>query len=157
VIGTLTRRGLRVAAVKHDPKGHAQYDHVGKDSWRYRQAGAAAVALAGPTTVATFHNVAADQPLSDLARRLASHGPVDLVLAEGYYSEADFLKIEVFRPALGRPPRCAAGELLAVATDATGPVAELSSLPHLPLGDPDAIAQFLLRAVANRLSDQPAA
>lgn len=150
LIRELSGRGLRVAAIKHDPKGHAVYDQPGKDSWRYRQAGAAAVALAGPATVATFRQAEGERRLLDLARQLAAAEPVDLVLAEGYHTQAGFPKIEVYRPALGRPPRCTAAELVAVATDAPAPVPGLGGLPHLPLNDPVAVVQFLLRTVLDR-------
>jgi molybdopterin-guanine dinucleotide biosynthesis protein B len=144
VLRDLVGRGLRVGTVKHDPKGHAAYDHPGKDSWRHRRAGAAVVALAGPATVATFRDAAGDESLPALARRLAADTPLDLVLAEGYHTQCGFAKVEVYRPSLGRPPRCAAEELLAVAAATPHLPAALAGLPRLPLDDPRAVARFLL-------------
>src|SRR5688500_5492145 len=103
LIALFTAAGVRVAAIKHDPKGHATYDSPGKDSWRFRQAGAEAVALAGPTTLATFRTVRDEPPLPELAAALAAESGAVLVLAEGYYTQRGLPRIEVYRPALGRP------------------------------------------------------
>lgn len=83
LIALFAAGGLRVAAVKHDPKGHEAYDYPGKDSWRFRQAGAEAVALAGPTTLATFRTVRDEPQLPELAARLAAESGAVLVLAIG--------------------------------------------------------------------------
>lgn len=144
VIRMLAAHGLRVGAIKHDPKGHAAYDHSGKDSWRYREAGARLVALAGPHTAGAFRALAGDRPLVEVAAELAAAQPLDLVLAEGYNMQTGFPKIEVYRPVLGRPPRATAQDVIAVATDAASPVPGLEALPHLPLNDPPATAAFLL-------------
>jgi molybdopterin-guanine dinucleotide biosynthesis adapter protein len=148
VIRQLAGRGLAVAAIKHDPKGHAAYDHPGKDSWRFRQAGAAAVSLSGPHTVATFQVSEADRRLEDVAAAVveAADKPVDLVLAEGYHMQTGFPKIEVYRAALGRPPRCDAADLLAVVTDSPAPVPGFEAVPHLPLNDPATVATFIWHA-----------
>jgi molybdopterin-guanine dinucleotide biosynthesis protein B len=80
--------------------------------------------------------------LAALASRLA---PVDLVLVEGFKND-DLPKLEVFRPALGKPaiwPQ--AGGIIAVATDA----AQLAC-PHpvLPLNDLPAIAAWVMAFAA---------
>lgn len=152
LIALFTAAGLRVAAVKHDPKGHAAYDSPGKDSWRFRQAGAEAVALAGPTTLATFRTVRDEPQLPELAARLVAESGAVLVLAEGYHTQRGFPRIEVYRPALGRPPYALSGggdgalaEVIALATDASTPVPGLAAVPHLPLNEPRAVARFLAR------------
>jgi molybdopterin-guanine dinucleotide biosynthesis protein B len=143
LITHLLGQGLRVGAIKHDPKGHAAYDHPGKDSWRYRHAGAAAVALSGPTTVAVYTAVRHDTPLWELAGQVAAGSPLDLILAEGYNDEPGVPKLEVYRPALGRPMRCPPSELLAVVTDSVQPVA--TGVAHLPLNDVPAVATFVVQ------------
>jgi molybdopterin-guanine dinucleotide biosynthesis protein MobB len=142
LIAYLAGQGWRVGAIKHDPKGHAIYDQPGKDSWRYRRAGAAAVALSGPTDIAMFRPATQDTPLAELVDQLAAAAPLDLVLAEGYNDEPAVPKLEVFRPELGRPLRCAPGDLLAVVTDAPNEVAPgiKQLLPH----DVAAVAGFLV-------------
>ena len=48
LIPELNRRGLRVAAVKHTHHRHVSLDIPGKDTYRYRQAGAEIIVLASP-------------------------------------------------------------------------------------------------------------
>jgi len=84
-----------------------------------------------------------DEPEPDLAAQLAHLAPCDLVLIEGYKSNA-VPKIEVHRPANGKPfiwPENPS--IVAVASDvpAEGP------LPWLDLNDHAAIAAFVLKTV----------
>ncbi len=85
------------------------------------------------------HRGAPEPPLAAL---LAKMTPVDLLLVEGFKREAH-AKLEVHRPALGKPLLC--GEdlnIVAVASDA--PLAGLD-VPLLALDDVPAIARFILR------------
>ncbi len=61
------------------------------------------------------------------------------MLVEGY-KRSDFPKLEVFRPSLGRAPLWnEVPGVVAVASDAPAAVAEMTRLPVLDLGDPEAI------------------
>jgi molybdopterin-guanine dinucleotide biosynthesis protein B len=75
-------------------------DRPGKDSWRAREAGAAAVLLSSDhrSALLTEHR---DAPPS-LADLLAQLPPCDLVLVEGYKREP-IPKLEVHRAATGKP------------------------------------------------------
>ena len=74
---------------------------------------------------------------------MARLAPADLVLVEGF-KQAAIPRIEVYRPALGKPPLHAEdASFLAVVTDA----ALDTDLPCLPLNDPAAVAAFIRRAV----------
>jgi len=92
LIPELSSRGYRVGTVKHH---HSDFpvavDTVGTDTWRHRQAGAASVALATPTDIATFRDGASSITLDQLVSAL---GALDLVLVEGFHEEAR-AKIEV--------------------------------------------------------------
>lgn len=118
LIPELARRGLRVGTVKHDTHGF-DMDTPGKDTWRHRQAGAAAVAIASPWRLAYIAELETEPSLDELAAGLLGH--VDIVLTEGYAS-SDKPKIEVFRTEehsgpLDPPPGC----LLAMVSDSAGP------------------------------------
>ena len=76
-----SRQGLRAAAVKHSHKA-IDPEPPGKDTWRFRQAGAKSVALAAPGLLQVIHTGVDDPPLSAVLAALP--GDLDLVLVEGY-------------------------------------------------------------------------
>jgi molybdopterin-guanine dinucleotide biosynthesis protein B len=143
----LRRHGLRVSTVKH---AHAGFDMEtpGKDSHRHREAGAHEVLVAGAGRWALLHETPGDEPA--LPELLARLDPVDLVLVEGFKTHR-FPKLEVYRPALGKPPIWPTqADIVAVATDAP----DLArGWPHPPatvlaLDAPEAVADWLLGFLA---------
>lgn len=86
-----TRRGHSVSALKH---AHHSFDidHPGRDSYRFREAGARQVALVSPKRWAIMHELR-DEEKPPLEEVLAHIAPCDLVLVEGY-KNAPFPKIE---------------------------------------------------------------
>ncbi len=137
LIPLLAARGLSVSTVKH---AHHDFDldQPGKDSWRHRSAGAREVLIAAGRRWALLHENAGPEPdLADLLGRLA---PVDLVLVEGFKA-SPHPKIEVHRPALGKPPIWPGrADIAAVASDAPLPGCDR---PRLDLADPAAIADWI--------------
>jgi len=89
----LTRRGYRVATVKHDVHGF-EVDREGKDSWRHKRAGAHTVVIASPNKVALIRDVEKDWNLEEIRERLIRD--VDLIISEGYKKDVQ-PKIEIFR------------------------------------------------------------
>jgi molybdopterin-guanine dinucleotide biosynthesis protein MobB len=81
LIGALSARGYRVAAVKHCHHGH-QIDLPEKDSALLLAAGAVSVTASSPGQVTTVERVEGDPELERLAASLG--GGHDLVLAEGF-------------------------------------------------------------------------
>ena len=74
-------RGFRVAAVKHSHK-ILEVDQPGKDTWRFRQAGAQTVALAAPGLLQVTHSPAGDLPAEAVLAALPHDA--DFVLVEGF-------------------------------------------------------------------------
>ncbi|HVH74464.1 MAG TPA: molybdopterin-guanine dinucleotide biosynthesis protein B [Stellaceae bacterium] len=139
LIPQFVARGLSVSTVKH---AHHSFDtdQPGKDSWRHREAGAREVMISSERRWALMHELrgAAEPTLDELIRQMS---PVDLLLVEGFKYHPH-PKIEVHRPALGKP-FIHPGDPYFVAVASDGPLPGLT-LPRLPLGDPAAIASFIL-------------
>lgn len=138
LIPLLRDAGVSVSLVKHTHHGF-DVDRPGKDSYRFREAGAAEVLLAGDARWVLMHEhrEAPEPALDDL---LAHMTPVDLVLVEGFRA-TPIPKIEVHRPAAGHPLlHDRFDNVIAIATDAALDV----PLPLLDLNDPPAIARFIL-------------
>ncbi|MGB8410127.1 MAG: molybdopterin-guanine dinucleotide biosynthesis protein B [Gallionella sp.] len=116
-----------------------QLDTPGKDSWRYRQAGAAISMLVTSDELQLVADAVDRREPEQLAQRFL--GEADLVLAEGF-SHASGAKIEVLRRACSAVPRCAIEDgLIAMVTD----VDEVyPQLPHFSPDDIDGIVRFML-------------
>jgi len=78
----LAARGLRIAVLKHSHHPDLDQADRGKDTWRYRQAGAHAVALAAPGLVQITRSFDGDPPLEQVLAMLAA--AADLIVVEGY-------------------------------------------------------------------------
>jgi len=153
LIPRLRAAGLSVSTVKHAHHGF-DLDRPGKDTHRHREAGATEVLVMTGRRWALLHEIRDSEPEPAFADLLARMSPVDLVLVEGFKSHP-FAKIEVHRPALGKPPLWPDDpQVVAVASDA----AALPGLdrPLLPLADPAAVARFVLALGAAAL-ERPAA
>ncbi|HEU4379650.1 MAG TPA: molybdopterin-guanine dinucleotide biosynthesis protein B [Hyphomicrobiaceae bacterium] len=146
LITELTRRGLKVATVKH--AHHAfQIDEAETDSARHRRAGAAQVAVVSPERWAMITELKG-APEPELAEVLAWLDPCDLVIVEGYKGAA-IPKIEVRRlEAYGKQPLAQRdGMVLAIAADH---VVDGQGLPVFALDDAAGIADFILARKAAR-------
>jgi molybdopterin-guanine dinucleotide biosynthesis protein B len=133
----LSRRGLRVATIKH-AHHKVVLDTPGKDSFRYKQAGAVMSMLVTSNELQLVSDAIDRREPDQLAQRFL--GEADLVLAEGF-SHCAGMKIEVLRREVAKPPRCTVEDgLVAIVTD----MDEIyPQLPHFGLEDVAAIAQFM--------------
>lgn len=114
MIGELTRRGYRVATIKHNRHGF-EIDHEGKDSWRHKRAGARTTVVASPSRVAIVEDVERDMDIGELVDRYIRD--VDIVLSEGF-KKNPFPKIEVNRSESGQELLCSSDDnLVAVCSD----------------------------------------
>jgi len=138
LIGEMTRQGLCVATIKH-AHHTVQLDTPGKDSWRYKQAGAAMSMLVTSNELQLVADAVGRREPGQLAQRFL--GEADVVLAEGF-SHAAGEKIEVLRHGCSNVPRCSIEDgLIAMVTD----VDEVyPQLPHFALDDISGIVQFML-------------
>ncbi|HQT87478.1 MAG TPA: molybdopterin-guanine dinucleotide biosynthesis protein B [Acidiphilium sp.] len=134
----LSQWGMTISTLKH--AHHAvDPDQPGKDSHRHRQAGAQETMLATAARFVLFaeHRGGSEPDLGALLARMA---PADLYMAEGFKS-APVAKIEIHRPALGKPPLWPdLPDIIAVASDQPLPGCPKT---RLDLGDPAAIARFI--------------
>jgi molybdopterin-guanine dinucleotide biosynthesis protein B len=136
VVRILKERGLRVAVIKHASKGF-EVDRPGKDSWRFREAGADTVVLVGPDRLALMRTIDKAPSMKEL-EMLA--GNADIMIREGFKEDA-LNKIEVFRSGVsGQQPLCAAdGSFLALVSDRSFDV----TVPRFDWNDAEAVADFI--------------
>ena len=129
---------LRVSTIKHAHAGF-DLDNPGKDSHRHREAGVQEVMIASGNRWALLHESPQELKLDDLLTRMTK---VDVVLVEGM-KESAISKIEVHRPALGKPPIWPTQpDILAVASDE--PLLNCDRVA-LPLNRPERIVSWMLR------------
>lgn len=130
-------RGLAVSAIKNAHHGF-DMDRPGKDSFRYREAGAGQVLIASTQRWALLTETPqAPAPLETLLDGLA---PCDLVIVEGFKSEGQIPRIEVRRSTNTEPPIFPNDpNVIAVAADHR----VATDLPLLDLNDAPAIAGFV--------------
>jgi len=145
VLPLLRASGLTVSTIKHAHHGF-DMDRPGKDSHRHRLAGAHEVLVASSRRWALLHE-SEDGLQEDMGHLLARMDPVDLVLVEGFKSHA-YPKLEVFRPALGKPSLWdQEPQVVAVASDSTP---DIGARTLLPLNQPETIASWIrTRIVTN--------
>lgn len=138
VIRVLVGRGLRVGVLKTDAH-RVVLDTPGKDSWRFSEAGAVAVAVVSSARLALFKQIEGDVTLVSAVDRLMPQ--VDIVLAEGF-RRSGIPTIRVHRsggPGFSGwdPPR----HVMAWASDVPLPDEDA---PVLPLDAPEKVADWLV-------------
>lgn len=142
LIPALRRKGLRVSVVKH---AHHRFDidHVGKDTYRHREAGAFEVVVASDRRLALMREF--EQPMQLSVHQLIAelHEGVDWVLVEGF-KDADVPKIEVWRAQSAKPARYVDDDfIMAIATDSPDQLPQATLRPVLDLNDAEAMADWL--------------
>ena len=140
LIPALVGRGLRVSTMKH---AHHNFDvdRPGKESYEHRAAGASEVLVTSGRRWALMHELR-EAPEPSVEALIGHMTPVDLLLIEGFKRQTHD-KLEVHRPALGKPLLCTEDpHIVAVASDA--PLSE-TGRPRLDLDDIEGIADFVVR------------
>jgi molybdopterin-guanine dinucleotide biosynthesis protein B len=138
IVAILKARGLRVGVIKHTSQGF-DLDKPGKDSWRFRQAGADEVVLVGPQSLAVMRSLDHDPGLEEIIRQLSA----DIVIVEGF-KDSGKNRIEVFRAGVsaGQPLCLSDSSFLALVSDKPFEL----SIPVFDLNDAEGVARFLLNA-----------
>ncbi len=132
------RLGLTVNVIKHSHHD-LELEPPGKDSARFRAAGAGEVLVSSPFRFAIVHELrgSAEPTLAEQMARLA---PADLTLVEGFKREA-LPKLEVWRAATGKPLLAPADPAIVALASSDAPQA---GVPCLDLDQPAAVAAFIL-------------
>ena len=141
MIEEFSRRGLTVSAIKH---AHHRFeiDHEGRDSWRFRSAGAREIAVVSRERWAMVHELRGeDEP--EFSEVLAQMGACDLVLVEGYKGVA-FPKIEARsrRSPNRRPLASVDPNIVAIASDIPD-TESAAGMPVFALDDIAGICDFI--------------
>ena len=137
LIPLLTARGLSVSAIKNAHHGF-DMDRPGKDSFRYREAGAGQVLIATARRWAMLTET--PRRSATLDELLALLAPCDLVIIEGFKSEGHVPRIEVRRSGQSESPIFPHDpNVIAVVADYVIDTA----LPVLDLNAPAKIADFI--------------
>jgi molybdopterin-guanine dinucleotide biosynthesis protein B len=136
VVRILKTRGLRVAVIKHTSGGF-ELDRPGKDSWRFEQAGADSVVIAGAGRIALIRRMEGEPLLDDLIRVA---GDTDIVICEGFKTNSINM-IEVYRSGVSGPrPLCLNNtSYLALVSDRQFP----ATMPQFNLNDAEGVADFI--------------
>lgn len=135
LVAAFKARGLRLAVIKHD--GHDfDIDHVGKDSWRFTQAGADITIIGSAAKTAYI-----EQKGRGLHALLAMAQDVDLILVEGF-KNGDIPQIGVARQASGKGFTADPGRFIALVSDLETEAG--LPIPHFTLNDIEGIAAFIL-------------
>jgi molybdopterin-guanine dinucleotide biosynthesis protein B len=137
-----------VSVVKH---AHHKFDidHMGKDTWRHREAGAFEVVVASDRRLALMREF--EQPaVMSVHQMLAElYEGVDWVLVEGF-KDSDLLKVEVWRGAVdgyvAKPALYPDDDfIVAIATNTPAQLPQATLRPVLDLDDPDAVVEWLVQ------------
>lgn len=156
LVAELTRRGYRIATVKHSHH-EIRAERPGSDTARHRSAGASAVAVVSPAGWGIVSDgpafARAPDPEPPLAAVVAALGPADIVIVEGM-KHADMPRIETRRRAQGPGLPLADGDrnVFAIATDHE---VRDTRTPAFSLDDIGGLADALLIRAALPLHKEP--
>ena len=114
LVAELKRRGLSAAVIKHCSRGFS-LDQPGKDSRRFKDAGADGVALVSPAEVAIVRK--RTREAEDLLLATAHFEDMDIVFIEGRHAAETIPKVELLRKEKAERATTPIEELMAVVSD----------------------------------------
>lgn len=81
LIRELTKRGYKIAAIKHIPEPNFTIDTVGKDTWRFAKSGAKTILSVASNEIATIEKIEKTLSLDEILQKCKNH---DFVFIEGF-------------------------------------------------------------------------
>jgi molybdopterin-guanine dinucleotide biosynthesis protein B len=141
LIPLLTARGLRLAVIKHSHHDF-EIDEPGKDSYELHHAGSEQTLLTSKyrSALITENHPPREPVLSEQVQKL-DLSEIDLVLVEGFRHESSLTRIELHRPALGKPFLFSQDQsIIALASDEPLEI----DIPLLDINNPAQIADFVI-------------
>ena len=139
LVAEMTRRGYKVATIKHAHHSF-QIDDAETDSARHRRAGAAQVAVVSRDRWAIIKELH-DAPEPDFPALVRMLDPCDLIIVEGYKS-APIPKIEARRTASFTHQPMTPGDPMVIAVAADHPT-ETDGRPVFSLDDIEGLANLI--------------
>jgi len=136
VIRILSKRGYRIATIKHTHK-RFEMDVKGKDSWRHRSAGAKTVILSSASQFAVFSDTDREITIEDVLERWCRDR--DILIVEGFKRDK-YPKIEVHRGGMHRELQCRTDpSIIALASENPADV----PIPRYDIDDAEGITDFI--------------
>lgn len=138
-------KGITVSVIKHH---HLDFeiDIPGKDTYRFKQAGARTVIISSPNKIAIIKDNVRNPKIEDIISEYATE--TDVVIVEGY-KKAKLPKIEVYLNRENQPPVCIDDKnLLAIVTD----LPFSARVPVFLRDDTEGISEFIFSHFAFRIS-----
>jgi len=149
VVRILVERGFHICVLKHDAH-HLQLDTPGKDTWRFRRAGAFRTVIASTEELGVFSALQGEVTIGGILERYARDA--DLVLTEGFRrAQVDMIRVHRKDGPDGQGWEMP-GDPIAWVTDGLAP----KGVVTLPLNDVSVIADYLQQrylASGRRLAD----
>ena len=140
LISIFNESDIRIGVIKHSHHPFS-IDKPGKDSYRFREAGAKQVLVGGPGQWALMVDTEEELSLDDYIQTLESDA-LDIIFVEGFKHLA-FPKIEIYRPSLGQDLLSKHDEsIIAIATDDAISIDGDHTI--LDLNDAEQIAEFII-------------
>ena len=145
VVRILKERGYRVGVLKSTKHEEVIKDTEGKDTFRYKKAGAPSVGIVTPKELILFKEVAKVE-LPHLAFLLFSD--CDIVICEGFKS-SNVPKLEVYRKELKEAPLFKkVPNVIGVISDT-----EIEGIRNFPIEKPEKVADFIEEEFLKRKED----
>jgi molybdopterin-guanine dinucleotide biosynthesis protein B len=136
LVPELSRRGYRVAAIKHAAGGF-EIDRAGKDSWRYKKAGVYKTILISPNELALMEVFEREYSIEELIELYIKDA--DVVLLEGH-KDNPYPKIEMLRKDVEPLPRDGKEDQWIAFV---GDKSQVAGIPHFHIDEIQKLADFL--------------